>query len=58
MQACAEDPTIRRIDARIANVSGFSVRNFEYYQVLRYREGQEYRTCARNPLDADARLAF
>lgn len=39
---CPDDPTIQSIDARIANVTGFSYRNMEYYQILRYSPKQEY----------------
>jgi hypothetical protein len=42
MGACKSNPTMKIIDARIANVTGFSYQNMEYYQILRYNEAQEY----------------
>ena len=42
MGQCAHDPTVRLIDARIANATGFSWKNMEYYQILRYEASQEY----------------
>ena len=39
---CPTLPIIRQIDLRIANITGFSYRNMEYYQILRYRGKQEY----------------
>lgn len=42
MGACKNNPTMKIIDARIANVTGFSYQNMEYYQILRYNEAQEY----------------
>jgi len=42
MNGCDKSPIARKIDNRIANVTGFSVQNQEYYQILRYETGQEY----------------
>jgi hypothetical protein len=42
MGPCASEPTIQRIDRRIANATGFSYKNMEYYQILRYDGPQEY----------------
>ena len=39
---CPDDPTVQSIDARIANITGFSYQNMEYYQILRYAPKQEY----------------
>ncbi len=39
---CPDDSTIQSIDSRIANVTGFSYHNMEYYQILRYAPKQEY----------------
>ena len=39
---CPDDPTIRGIDSRISNTTGFSYKNMEYYQILRYAPKQEY----------------
>ena len=39
---CPKDPTVRGIDSRIANTTGFSFQNMEYYQILRYAPKQEY----------------
>jgi hypothetical protein len=39
---CALDPVVASIDSRISNLTGFSYRNNEYYQILRYEERQEY----------------
>jgi hypothetical protein len=40
--ACRENPAVKRISARIANVTGLSIRNMEPYQFLRYTGSQEY----------------
>ena len=42
MGECAVDPVVGVVDARIANVTGFSYKNMEYYQILRYETSQEY----------------
>lgn len=39
---CASSPTIKRIEAKIANVTGFSMSNMEPFQILRYGSSQEY----------------
>jgi hypothetical protein len=39
---CPDDPTVQSVDARIANITGFSYQNMEYYQILRYAPKQEY----------------
>jgi hypothetical protein len=39
---CPDDSTVQSIDSRIANVTGFSYHNMEYYQILRYAPKQEY----------------
>jgi hypothetical protein len=40
MGHCQNHPTMTTIDARIANVTGFSFKNMEYYQILRYEAEQ------------------
>jgi len=44
MGKCWEDPTVRRVTNRISKVTGVPIRNFESYQLVRYFEGQFYRT--------------
>ena len=39
---CATNPSIKAIEARIANATGFSNHNMEPAQILRYTAGQEY----------------
>lgn len=42
MGSCSTDPSIQIIDAKIANATGLSYKNMEYYQILRYETSQEY----------------
>ena len=42
--ACKTDPTVRLIDTRIADATGFSHQNMESYQIIKYTEAQEYQS--------------
>jgi hypothetical protein len=42
MNGCEKSAIAKKIDNRIANVTGFAAVNQEYYQILRYQTGQEY----------------
>jgi prolyl 4-hydroxylase len=39
---CATDPTSIHVTERMANITGISEKNYEYFQLLRYEEGQFY----------------
>lgn len=41
---CWNDPVVRRVTNRIAQIAQVPIRNFESYQLLRYTKGQYYRT--------------
>ncbi len=41
---CREDPIVQRVMDRISNVTGVPTPNFEDFQMLKYEEGQFYRT--------------
>jgi prolyl 4-hydroxylase len=41
---CAQDPTVQRVNNRIATITGIAETNFEYLQILKYEKGQYYKT--------------
>lgn len=40
---CIQDPVMRAVDARIGELLGMHQDNFEYFQLLKYEEGEFYR---------------
>ena len=40
---CVEDATMQAVDARIEELLGISSQNFEYFQLLKYEQGEFYR---------------
>mmetsp|Transcript_4933 Transcript_4933/g.7482 ORF Transcript_4933/g.7482 Transcript_4933/m.7482 type:complete len:405 (+) Transcript_4933:61-1275(+) len=41
---CAEDPAVVTITEKMVNITGVPFANYEYFQMLRYEEGQFYQT--------------